>query len=160
ELDLAHRKLILYSQKHCRGAGQQRFVDNAAMPLMRGRSGEWYVPIELEGHKVAATFSTDDPVTTLNRDVALRLYGFDENSSGVSLARDEARGISYHYKAMQFTAPGIKVLNPTIALAPSIKECGLDVRKRGVTRYGLCTNTYPVHIGLDILLKLRLFFAT
>ena len=160
ELDLAHRTLILFSQNHCPGAGQNRFADNASMPLLMDRSGQWHVPIELEGHKVAPAFSSGEPLTTLSRDVARRLYGFDEDSPGVHVARDELRGTSYHYKAMQFTAPGLKVLNPTIALVPGLKDCGLLIREHGVTGYTYCSDAYPVYIGLDILLKLRLYFAT
>lgn len=107
ELDLAHGKMRLFSQKHCRGIGAYWAQHYAAMPLFRGDAGEWWVPVELEERRIAAALSSGHAVTTLSGEVAKKLFGFDEKSPGVQLTKDGS-GHPYHYRAMKMTAPGSK----------------------------------------------------
>lgn len=136
----------------------------ASMPMLRGPLGELYVPLELEGKKVAATLSPSDPVSTLTTDVTRRLYGFDEKSPGVETQTDEEDGSTTHqFRAMQLTARGLSVKNTLIALTPGDETCTLQkaFTQKGVTGYDeSCMGHYPMRLGRNILRRLRIYFAT
>ncbi len=165
ELDLAHRKLNLFSQDHCPGLGAYWASAWAAAPLYRGGLGELYFPMELEGKKVAATLSTGSEFTLLTTEVTRRLYGFDEKSPGVEVEASSGKGNDVHrYRAMQITAPGLTLKNTRIALVQALKDCTLVVGEGsdGIASYSenSCKGAYPMILGRDVLEKLRLYFST
>jgi Aspartyl protease len=163
ELDLAHNRLSLFSQEHCPGIGAYWSEAYASMPMLQGSLGDWYVPMELEGKKVAASLSTGRPDTTLTTDVTRKLYGFDEKSAGVETEADATgNGTHHQFRAMQFTAPGLTLKNSIITLEPAAK-CALftGAGTNGMATYGnSCAGAYPMHIGRRVLEQLRLYFAT
>ncbi len=165
ELDLAHRKMNLFSQERCPGMSPVYWASNyARVPLFQGQLGELYFPIELEGKKVEATLSPSDAFTTLSTDVTQLLYGFDENSPGVEVERgDTPDEVSHHFRAMQLTASGLTVKNSRITLTARDKNCRLATRGRkgGGTGYNdSCIGVYPMKLGRNVLEQLRLYFAT
>src|SRR5262245_10305401 len=65
ELDLARKKLNLFSQDHCRGNVVYWAKAYDSAPLYKGALGELYFPMELEGKKVQAMLQPSEAVTTL-----------------------------------------------------------------------------------------------
>jgi hypothetical protein len=164
ELDFMNRKLNLYSQEHCPGAVVYWANNYASTPFRRGSLGEAYFPFEIEGKKIAASLSTGTSITTLTTDATKRLYGFDEHSADIETSRDSEGNVTAQYRAMAITTPGLNVTNTQIQLAKRpMKECSLQLRGRGdgVAQYFNCIgNEAPLHIGLNVLEKLHLYFAT
>jgi hypothetical protein len=159
ELDLAHRKLKVYSQDHCAGGQVVYWTDQyTSVPLLHTRSGAYFFAIELEGKKVYAGLSNSATVTTLGTDVSRALFGFDKSSAGIEETH-EADGTTYHYRAMSLTAAGVSMANARIRLVDPVKGCELSKKKRDVARY-VCDGIYPMSLGGDLLQQLRMFFAT
>lgn len=65
ELDVAHKKLNIFSQDHCPGDMVYWADKFNVVPLNRGRLGEFSFPMDLEGKKVQATITTMIPATTV-----------------------------------------------------------------------------------------------
>ena len=164
ELDFMNRKLNLYSQEHCPGAVVYWANNYASTPFRRGALGEAYFPFEIEGKKIEASLSTGSSITTLTTDATKRLYGFDEHSADIETRSDSEGNVTAQYRAMAITTPGLNVTNTQIQLSRRpMKECSLEVRGRhdGVAQYANCTGSEaPLHIGLNVLEKLHLYFAT
>jgi hypothetical protein len=164
ELDFMNKKLNLYSQEHCPGSVVYWANNYASTPFRRGAMGEAYFPFEIEGKKIEASLSTGTSITTLTTDATKRLYGFDEHSADIETRKDSEGNVTAQYRAMAITTPGLNVTNTQIQLAQRpMKECSLQLRGRGdgVAQYFNCTGSEaPLHIGLNVLEKLHLYFAT
>jgi len=164
ELDFKNNKLNLYSQDHCPGVVVYWAETSALAPFRRGELGEAYFPFEIEGKKISASLSTSAPISTITTDATKRLYGFDENSADIETRRGPSGNIISQYRAMAITTPGLNVSNTQIQLAKKpMKECSLQLRQRidGVAQYYNCMGSEgPLHIGLNVLEKLHLYFAT
>jgi hypothetical protein len=159
ELDVKGGHLNLFSQDHCRGAVVYWTNTYSEMPLHRGRLGNWYFPMELDGKKIEATLATGAPQTTLTTDVTRRLYGFDEHSLDIETeANPDGKPVA-QYRAMALTAKGMNVNNARIRLVPGMKECDLRIyggEEDGAAEYGNCIGSEsPLHLGMNILQQLH-----
>jgi hypothetical protein len=153
EIDLAHRKLNLFSQEHCPGVVVYWSDTFAVVPLYRGTLGNLYLPLELNGKKVDATISPANAVSTLNIDAAKKLYDID--------AREAGKGPEAH-RTMQFSAPGLTVNNSKVLLEEPAHKCLLRTRggESGAAGYhDNCAGHFPMRVGRNVLQELRLYFA-
>jgi hypothetical protein len=161
EIDMAARKLNLYSQDHCPGKVVYWAKTYDAVPFRLGKLGEFYFPMELDGKKIEATLSSGNPVTTLNTDVTRRLFNFDDTSPGVESETDGAGRTIAHYRAMQLSAEGLSVVNANVRL---IQRSGATCRissRFGSTGYeDECMGIHPLNLGLNVLKKLHIYIAT
>lgn len=164
ELDFKNRKLNLYSQDHCPGGAIVYWADSAApVPMRRGKLGNEYFPLELEGKKVQATLSTGSPSSVLSAEAATRLYGFTEQSAQVEQG---FQGTIEHYRMMSFTTPGLSVSNSKIFLGAARLHCTFQPSGKpdGAAQYGgdnTCLGSEaPLFVGMNVLEKLHLYFAT
>jgi len=150
ELDTTHRKLRLFSPDHCPGNVVYWTHNYASTPLHRDRLGNVSVPMELDQQSVEAMIMTSEHATTLDKHTARRVYGFSTGPDG-----------SNSYVAMKMTAPGLTATNVTVSLEKLAKlrnECTLYTDK--IARYSdNCAGIYPMQIGMNVLEKLRMFFA-
>jgi hypothetical protein len=138
ELDLASRKMNLYSQDHCPNNVVYWSNVHDSVPIHLGPRGEFYFPMELDGKKIEATLSTWQATTTLSTDVTKKLYDFDSHSPDVESETDTAGKTIAHYRAMQLDAVGFKVVNAHITLIdPRIGHCHLGTRF-GAAAYDNC----------------------
>jgi Aspartyl protease len=165
ELDLAHGKLILFSQDHCPGNVVYWTNDYSSVPLQRDPLGTVTFPMELEGKKVQAVLTPAAEVSSLTTDVTRRLYGFDVQSPGVTTEDTPGGGKRSHYIAMKMTASGLTVNNPRINLRPPPSGdlgCRLVVSRGRVEGAGYtnCMGAVPLRIGRRLMKSLRLYFAT
>jgi len=163
ELDLAHKKLSVYSQNHC--AGQVVYWTGAysTAKLYKGAIGNLYFAMELDGKKLQATIDTSNQASSLHTDVTKTLYGFDEHSPGTEReSSGSGAQDSYYYRAMKMTAPGLAVTNAKIRLRGPEKDCHIvtaSYSHQG-TGYSVCMGVFPLELGRGILEKLRFYFAT
>lgn len=161
ELDLSHRRINLFSQDHCPGEVVYWTDNYAAAPLFKGRLGEIYFPMELDGKKIEATFDPQRPISALSTDVTKRLYDFDQTSTGNEVVRLPNGDAQYFYRAMTITGPGLSISNSRIQLTDPKKNC--DVTKRTATSkaagFENCYGSYPLVLGRGVLDQLRVYFA-
>jgi hypothetical protein len=160
ELDLKHRKMILFQPSTC--GAQVVAWSNApyVVPLQRDAFGSFFFPMELDGKKLEATLTTNDSVSTLSTDVTQRIYGFDKNSTNIETVADADGKTSSQYRAMKLTSSGLTVIDEKIKLTdPPGHTCRL-ARKNDAIGYTGCFFRYPLRLGNDVLGKLHVYLAT
>jgi hypothetical protein len=162
ELDIAHGKLNLFSQDHCPGQVVYWSGPVAAIRVKRGELGELYFPIELDGHTLEAVMWSRWAHSVLRTDVARKLYGFDDHSVGNETLTDPDRVMAC--RVMSITTPAFNVRNAVMVLLPQ-KNKYCSVAKHGpkddpVIGYDGCLVEHPLQLGVSVLSKLRIYFAT
>ncbi len=161
ELDLAKKKMNLYSPDHCPAQGVQWTSHYQVIPLRRDGIGGFFFPVELDGRKIEATFGPTNSLTTLSTDVTRRLYGFDKNSPDIQSVRDASGKVTAHTRAMALTVNGLTLMDETVMLTdPSSDRCRLAIKSEGAVGYTDCTYRYPLHLGNSLLEKLHVYIAT
>jgi hypothetical protein len=91
------------------------------------------------------------------------LYGFDEHSEDIETENEAGGRTRSHYRAMALTTPGLNVTNSRIELVPRPEGCRLDIGwgRNATTQYSNCMGgEAPLHLGMNVLEKLHLYFAT
>jgi hypothetical protein len=161
ELDVANRKMNLFSQEHCPGRAVYWSKAYDSAPIRFGELGEFYFPMELEGKKLETTLATGSPTTTLSTDATRKLYSFDSHSSDVQTETDAAGRTTAHYRAMKLSGEGIQIVNAHITLIepPKDDHCHLGSRS-GAAAYDDCFGIHPLQLGRNVLTKLRIYIAT
>jgi hypothetical protein len=163
ELDLASRKLTFYSQTHC-ASGQVVYWASyfVRLPMDLGDLGTIHMAAELDGRKIEATLSTRSRITSLTRDAARQLFGFDEHSPDMEIERDVTGRTSAVFRAMELTSGALTVKDVKIRLIPSNKGCRLATPEGadGVASYEGCFGVSPLVLGRGLIERLRLYFAT
>jgi hypothetical protein len=162
ELDFSQHKLNLYSQDHCPGAVVYWTDKFSSAPLLRGPLGNYYFPIELEGKKIEAEFSTAVPDNWLATEVTRSLYGFDEKSQDIETRTDSVGGIQAQYRAMTLSATGFQVNNAQIRLnTAKSASCSLTHGPEHAAMYTGCMGgEAPLKLGLNVAQHMHLYFAT
>lgn len=162
ELDNQKQMLSLYSPDHCPGAVVYWSHDYASTPLVRGKLGNAYFPMELDGRKIGAVLDTVAQDSSLRTDVTRRLYGFDEHSEGVETHADASGNAVSQYRAMAITNGGLTVKEAHIRLMKPDPTCNLTGSGSGstVAHYDCIGGEAPLHLGRDVISKLHLYVAT
>lgn len=159
ELDIAHGKLNLFSQDHCRGWVVYWSGTVASIPARRSDLGELYFPIELDGKTLEAVMSPGSPQSTLRTDVARKLYGIDEHSAGNEM--HPAANVKTHtHRVMNLRTPAFEVRNEAIELLPQDDNYCVVAKHGSATGYDGCRGEHPLQLGIDVLSKLRIYCAT
>jgi hypothetical protein len=160
DLDIAHRKLNLYSTDHCRGRVVYWASSYASVPAHRDTLGTYSFPIELDGKKIEATLSPGNQLTTLSTDVTRHLYHFDASSPDVQSEPNSAGGTTAHYRAVELTTNGLSVMNAQIALTERERSTCQLTTIAGASGYSNCLGVYPLELGFNILSRMHLYLAT
>jgi Aspartyl protease len=163
ELDLAHDRVNLFSTEHCPGAVVYWADRYDVVPMRRGALKDLYFAMELDGKKVQTKLATGDHYSELSSYVTKSLYGWDENSAGVQTLRTED-GANRRYRMMALTSGGLQVLNSQVRLFRDTSSCMKNAHVAtdvdGAVGFEGCENVYPLHLGMNVLKKLRLYLAT
>jgi hypothetical protein len=161
ELDVANRKMNLFSQDHCPGRAVYWSKTYDSVPIRFGQLGEFYFPMELEGKKLETTLASGNSSTTLSTDATKKLYNFDSHSSDVETETDAAGRTTAHYRAMKLSGEGIQIVNARITLIdrPQNDRCHLGSRS-GAAAYEDCLGIHPLQLGRNVLTKLHIYIAT
>jgi hypothetical protein len=99
----------------------------------------------------------------LTTDVTKHLYGFDEHSDDIETDQDADGRTRSHYRAMALTTPGLDVTNSKVELVPRPDLCHLETGwgRDAVAQYSGCMGSEaPLKLGMNVLEKLHLYFAT
>ncbi len=161
ELDVANRKLNLFSQDHCPGHVVYWSKTYDLAPIRFGDMGEFYFPMELDGKKLETTIATLNSTTTLFTDATRRLYNFDKDSADVETVTDAKGATTGHYRAMKLSGEGIDIINANVQLVdrPTKDSCSLS-RHFDAAAYDGCLGVHPLQLGRNVLTKLRIYIAT
>jgi hypothetical protein len=161
ELDLAHRKMNLFSQDHCPGQTVYWSDKYASAPIRFGTFGEFYFPMELDGKKLETTLATSRPMTILHTDATRKLYNFDSHSPDIETETDAAGGTTAHYRAMKLSGEGVQIINARIRLVDPVpnSSCYLSSRS-GAATYEGCFGIHPLALGQNVIGRLHLYVAT
>lgn len=161
ELDVAHRKMNLYSPDHCPGHAVYWSSKYDSAPIEIGWLGEFYFPMELDGRKLETTLATSNSTTTLYTDATRSLYNFDNHSADVQIETDDSGRTTAQYRAMKLSGEGLEIINARIALIdqPNGSTCRLSSHL-GAVSYENCRGAHPLSLGRDVVSKLHLYIAT
>jgi hypothetical protein len=160
ELDLSHKRFDLYSPNKCAEHAVYWTGHYEVVPLRRGPLGEFYFPMELDGRKIEASFSSGSSVTTLTTDVTKRVYGFDRDSPDVESVTDQEGHTSSQFRAMRMTASGLQVIDEKVRLLDPHKSTCRLMKKADAIGYENCFGVYPLRLGRSVLEKLHIYIAT
>jgi hypothetical protein len=161
ELDVAHRKMNLFSQDHCKGHAVYWSAKYDAFPIRSGSLGEFYFPMELEGKKLETTLATSNKVTTLHTDATRQLFNFDNHSPDLQTETDEAGRSTSQYRAMKLSGEGLEVINARISLIDSPRNSACHLSSHlGAASYEGCYGMHPLALGQNVLSKLHLYIAS
>jgi len=170
EIDFANNRLNFYSSDHCPGVVVYWTDHYSSAQISRDiNPAPFHLPMELGGRKILAVISTATPVTTVGTDVTRKLFGFDETSPGIETESGPSEHTVTHYRTMALAGSGIIIANAKIRLVPGPIVFGGDRRagcalmthgSGGVAHYDGCHEEAPLTLGLDVLRRLHLYFAT
>lgn len=161
ELDLAGRRLNLYSQDHCPAQGVYWSASYQSLPLFKGTVDplETFVVVEINERHIEATLSTGTARTWLSTDVSRRLYGLDRDSPAlVAAVNADAPNVRLH--PVTLSMQNVRWTDYPVLLANAERPsyCQLRSSVPDTVGYNNCTET-PLQVGRDLLVKLRLFVA-
>lgn len=160
EIDLARRKVNLFTQTRCSGGALYWGGEYTAVRLFTDPTGLMLFPMELDGQLIETSFNTTSRDSRIHSRVTKKYFGFDESSPDIQKETAGDREIS-SYRAMGLTAKGLEVRNSRIRLV-DLGGCEAipSDRPRRPIGCGNVMNTSPFSIGTDLLGKLRVYIAT
>jgi hypothetical protein len=159
ELDLANKKLALYSPNTCGGPAAPWADHFGRMPMDLTAVGDIYFAVEIEGKKLETSIATSADDSRMGVDIAHRLSVSSHEPTDSSGPGSIASGSVL--TSLIKLASGDLVIPEKIRLTPApAAVCRLSERPDGVLGYDGCYGGYPLVLGREALRKLHLYFAT
>ncbi len=130
DIDLANRKVGLFSQDHCPGKVVYWTSDHVAViPMHVVNSGHIAVPVTLDGHEFDAILDTGSYNTYLSLEAAQNVYGLRPDSP--ELVRDSnANGPGgvplYRHTFEALTLEGLKIANVPVVVWHNMLKFGVS----------------------------------
>jgi predicted aspartyl protease len=170
EIDMAKRKLNLFSQDHCpekvvywtqSGYAELpfRFTGGliAATPHIQLR-------MTLDGHELSAALDTGAQASFLQEKAAMQIFGIDENSAGVTKSPLTTEKFPLYRKQFgSLTLNGLTVQNPQIDIfrnkAADAFRMEHSEKSRDDPIYGTSLDMENFALGMNVLSKLHLYIA-
>ncbi len=148
ELDLAHKKLVLYPASSCGGRAVSWTDHYGQMPMNFTAIGNVYFTAEIDGTKLEASIATSSEGSAMSVDVAQRLM------TPVQVGAPLTKIIKL--------ASGELVIPETMQLIGAPQGCVLGTAGNpdGALGYSGCYGRYPLVLGREALRKLHLYFAS
>lgn len=148
ELDLAHKKLVLYPASSCGGRAVNWTDHYGQMPMNFTAIGNVYFTAEIDGTKLEASIATSSEASAMSVDVAERLMA--PVQVGMPLTK------------VVKLAGGDLVIPETMQLVGAPQGCVLGTAGNpdGALGYSGCYGRYPLVLGRDALRRLHLYFAS
>ena len=150
ELDLAHKKLIVYPPNSCGGRAVSWTDHYGRLPVDFTAVGNIYFTAEIDGKKLEATIATSTEASQMGVDVSRQLFTSESHEPAEPLT-----------KVIKF-ASGDLVIPERIQLTSAPDSCLLTKTGRadGALGYDRCYGRYPLVLGRSALRKLHLYFST
>jgi hypothetical protein len=160
ELNLAEKKVNLFSQTSCIGGGVYWGGTYTAVHLYHDPTGLLIFPMEIDDHFIETSFNTSSRYSSIFTDVTRQYFGFDKGSPDIQKENAGDKEIS-SYRAMALTAKGLEVRNSKIRLL-DYSGCKPTAKGRSTHAIGCddITNIAPFSIGTDLLKSIRVYIAT
>jgi hypothetical protein len=158
ELDFGAHKLRLYSQKHCPGEVVYWARHFDVLPLQKDSLGDLYITVMANGKPMATSISTMIMISTMEAEAAKQVLGLDRSSAGVD-ATGGSDGCTF-CGSITLKAQGLEIQNARVRMVQTISP-GCHFSRPdifGGARYD-CAGAFPLHIGMNVLTKLHLYFA-
>ena len=149
ELDLAKRKLALYSPGNCAGAAVTWSQHYGRIPLDFTALGGFYFTVEIDGKKLETSIATSLERSQMTVEVSRLLSSGSPNAPGEELTR-----------IVRLAAGGL-VIPDKIQLIETPPGCELSAAGRpdGALGYDRCYGVFPLVLGRSALQNLHLYFA-
>lgn len=161
ELDLAHKKLVLYVASACGGRAVYWTDHHGQMPMSFTAIGNVYFTAEIDGTKLETSIATSSDGSAMSVDVARRLSQLEQQvtvPTGTTTSSIPADSLTRVIKL----ASGELVIPETIHLISAPEGCvlGTSGSPDGALGYSGCYGRYPLVLGRDALRKLHLYFSS
>jgi len=152
ELDLSHKKLVLYAANSCGGRAVYWTHHYGRMPMSFTAIGNVYFTAEIDGKKLETSIATSTESSVMSVDVSRKLLL--EEGDPFSPAGSITRILKL--------ASGDLVIPQTIQLISPPEGCtlGMSGNSEGALGYSGCYGRYPLVLGREVLRKLHLYFAS
>jgi predicted aspartyl protease len=164
DLDYGASKLNLISPQHCEGKvvyWQAPVV--AVVPIRVSTLGQITLPLTLDGHTVRAILDTGATNTTLNLEVARRVFNIDTNDPDLEKVGELKGGYAaqiYNRKFKTLSIEGVTVTDPVISLLPNMVSLTSDSRSTGSLIHDTDKQAPDMMLGMSVLNKLHVYIAT
>jgi len=152
ELDLAHKKLVLYAASSCGGQAVYGTQHHGRMPMSFTAIGNVYFTAEIDGKKLESSIATSAESSAMSVDVSRRLL----------LEEGQQSSPDGSVTKIIKLASGDLVIPATIQLIKPPEGCtlGTSGNPDGALGYSGCYGRYPLVLGRQALRKLHLYFAS
>jgi predicted aspartyl protease len=163
DFDFAAGKLNLVSPKHCDGkVVYWNPPAVAVVPVHIAQVGHIIFPMMLDGERVTAILDTGARNTTMNLDLARRVFNVDTAAPDVRKIGDLQGGYKaavYERRFKTLEVDGVKITDPDIVLLPDL--VGDQAPRTGtLTRGGDDISGLPdLILGMSVLSKLHAYIA-
>lgn len=159
ELDFGAQKLRLYSQKHCPGEVVYWARKFDVLPLQKDNLGDLYITVMANGEPMAANMATMMSISAMETEAAKKVLGLDRSSAGPD-ATGGSDGCTF-CGSITLKAQGLEIQNARVRMVQTISpDChfsGPNILAKAAI-YD-CGGAFPLHIGMNVLTKLHLYFA-
>jgi predicted aspartyl protease len=162
DLDIAGKKMNLFSQDHCPGKVVYWAHDYAAVPMKVDAQGHIKVKVNLDGQNVEADLDTGSSHSTLSLPVARNLFGIDTRSASVQQGSFPDGYMGYRVQFKNLSFEGVSVENPVFAL---ISDRVLDTAKSDFSDgpADISVSNVPhlsdMILGMDVMRHLHMYIA-
>lgn len=170
EIDIAKKKMNLFSQDHCPGKVVYWTRDGYAELPFRFTSGAIMATphitlrMTLDGHDISAALDTGADGAFMQRKSAVRIFGIDETSPGVAKSPNSSDALPIYRKQFGSLAlGGLTVQNPVVDILPNSEEDAFRMEHSEKSRddpiYGSSLAPEDFTLGMNVLSKLHLYIA-
>jgi hypothetical protein len=163
ELDLASRKMNLFTHARCRGE-QVYWSDTYTKEyLYVDPSGLLYFPMELDGRRVEASLNTQGPRSRLSEEVARQYFKFRRDAGAPQDYAPAGAGRIVGMRPMELTARELALPDAQVHIIDDReRKCGTaaSARSSNAISFGNCFGTVPFEMGTDLLQHLRIYIAS
>jgi predicted aspartyl protease len=159
ELDFGAHKLRLYSQKHCPGKVVYWARSFDVLPLQKDRLGDSYIAVMANGKPMEANIATMDTISAMEAEAAEKVLGLDRSTAGVD-ATGGSDGCAF-CGSITLKAQGLEIQNARVKMVKTVSPgCHFRVPNIfGAPANYDCAGAFPLHIGMNVLTKLHLYYA-
>ncbi|MEI9993129.1 MAG: pepsin/retropepsin-like aspartic protease family protein [Rhizomicrobium sp.] len=159
DLDFGAKKFRLVSQDHCEGRVIYWHPANfSAIPFRFDDNHDIVLPMTLDGHKIKALLDTGADTTTMNGDIAKRIFDLDEGGAKAVVNGEPVAG-AYAHRFQSLEIEGLTISNPVIEILPNVRYSKMGVEESWYWRTHGGDNDYQLILGMRQLKQLHVYIA-
>jgi predicted aspartyl protease len=171
DIDMANKKLNLFSQDHCPGkvvywtrSGYAELPFRLSGSVVSGnRDNHIDVTMQLDGHDLSTNVDTGSFRTWVRMKAASRTLGFDESAPGVERESKADDIAVYKGQFKSLTMGGVTVNNPAIDIIADKMEDAYRMEHSEKSRddpvYGQELSVEDLYLGMTTISKLHMYIA-